>query len=306
MESIIKEAISRAGESPMPIIGDTDKELQEILLELKTNIVVIGCGGSGSNTIQRITEEGIIGAELYAINTDAQHLLNIKVGKKILIGRSRTKGLGAGSLPQIGQDAAQESKAAIEKAGLERLRDAVDTVIVVPNDKLLEVVPHLPLQTAFKVCDEVLMRSVKGITELITKPGLVNLDFADVRVIMQKSGVAMIGLGEAEGENKAIESVQKALRSPLLDVDVSGATGALVNVVGGPDMTIAEAESVVNEIYTRIDPKARLIWGAMVDPDLENVVRTMVVVTGVTSPQILGKNTKGNIATAKYGIDFVR
>jgi len=363
MESIIKEAISRAGVSPMPIIGDTDKELEEILRELKTNIVVIGCGGSGSNTIQRIHEEGIIGAEMYAINTDAQHLYNIKVSKKILIGRSRTKGLGAGSLPQLGQDAAQESKGAIEKAvgnadlvfitcglgggtgtgsapvvaevardagaltiavvtlpfsvegqirmdnaeaGLERLRDAVDTVIVVPNDKLLEVVPHLPLQTAFKVCDEVLMRSVKGITELITKPGLVNLDFADVRVIMQKSGVAMIGLGEAEGENKAIESVQKALRSPLLDVDVSGATGALVNVVGGPDMTIAEAESVVNELYTRIDPKARLIWGAMVDPDLENIIRTMVVVTGVKSPQILGKNTSGNIATAKYGIDFVR
>ena len=363
MESIIKEAISRAGESPMPVIGDTDRELLEILKELKTNIVVIGCGGSGSNTIQRISDEGIIGAELYAINTDAQHLLSIQVKKKILIGRNRTRGLGAGSLPAIGQDAANESKPAIEKAvgnadlvfitcglgggtgtgsapvvaeiardagaltiavvtlpfsvegqirmdnaeaGLERLRDAVDTVIVVPNDKLLEVVPHLPLQTAFKVCDEVLMRSVKGITELITKPGLVNLDFADVRVIMQKSGVAMIGLGEAEGENKAIESVQKALRSPLLDVDVSGASGAFVNVVGGPDMTIAEAESVVNELYTRIDPKARLIWGAMVDPDLENVVRTMVVVTGVTSPQILGKNTKGNIATAKYGIDFVR
>lgn len=363
MESIIKEAISRVGESPMPIIGDTDRELLEILQELKTNIVVIGCGGSGSNTIQRISEEGIIGAELYALNTDAQHLLNIHVKKKILIGRNRTKGLGAGSLPAIGQDAANESKSAIEKAvgnadlvfitcglgggtgtgsapivaeiardagaltiavvtlpfsvegqirmdnaeaGLERLRDAVDTVIVVPNDKLLEVVPHLPLQTAFKVCDEVLMRSVKGITELITKPGLVNLDFADVRVIMQKSGVAMIGLGEAEGENKAIESVQKALRSPLLDVDVSGASGALINVVGGPDMTIAEAESVVNELYTRIDSKARLIWGAMVDPDLENVIRTMVVVTGVTSPQILGKNTKGNIATAKYGIDFVR
>ncbi len=363
MESIIKEAISRVSESPMPVIGDTDKELVEILRELKTNIVVIGCGGSGSNTIQRMSEDGIVGAELYAINTDAQHLLNIHVKRKILIGRNRTKGLGAGSLPQIGQDAAQESKPAIEKAvansdlvfitcglgggtgtgsapivaeiardagaltiavvtipfsvegqirmdnaeaGLERLRDTVDTVIVVPNDKLLEVVPHLPLQTAFKVCDEVLMRSVKGITELITKPGLVNLDFADVRVIMQKSGVAMIGLGEAEGENKAIESVQKALRSPLLDVDVSGASGALVNVVGGPDMTIAEAESVVNELYTRVDPKARLIWGAMVDPELENVIRTMVVVTGVKSPQILGKNTAGSMSTARYGIDFVK
>ena len=363
MESIIKEAISRAGESPIPIAGETDKELAEILQELRTNIVVIGCGGSGSNTIQRMAEEGIVGAELFAVNTDAQHLLNIKVPRKILIGRNRTRGLGAGSLPQIGQDAAQESKPSIEKAvgnadmvfvtcglgggtgtgaapvvaeiardagaltiavvtlpfsveggvrmdnaeaGLERLRETVDTVIVIPNDKLLEVVPHLPLQAAFKVCDEVLMRSVKGITELITKPGLVNLDFADVRVIMQKSGVAMIGLGEAEGENKAIESVQKALRSPLLDVDVSGATGALVNVVGGPDMTIAEAESVVNELYTRIDPKARLIWGAAVEPELENVIRTMIVVTGVTSPQIMGKGTTGNISTAKYGIDFVK
>ncbi len=363
MESIIKEAISRAGESPLPVIGDTDKELAEILQELKTNIVVIGCGGSGSNTIQRMSEEGIIGAELYAVNTDAQHLLNVKVPRKILIGRNRTRGLGAGSLPQIGQDAAQESKPAIEKAvtnadmvfvtcglgggtgtgaspvvaeiardagaltiavvtlpfsvegairmdnaeaGLERLRDIVDTVIVIPNDKLLEVVPHLPLQAAFKVCDEVLMRSVKGITELITKPGLVNLDFADVRVIMQKSGVAMIGLGEAEGENKAVESVQRAIRSPLLDVDISGATGALVNVVGGPDMTIAEAESVVNELYTRVDPKARLIWGAAIEPELENIIRTMIVVTGVKSPQILGKGTAGNISTAKYGIDFVK
>lgn len=363
MESIIKEAISRAGESPLPVIGDTDKELAEILQELKTNIVVLGCGGSGSNTIQRMSEEGIIGAELYAVNTDAQHLLNVKVNRKILIGRNRTRGLGAGSLPQIGLDAAQESKPAIEKAvtnadmvfitcglgggtgtgaspvlaeiardagaltiavvtlpfsvegairmdnaeaGLERLRDIVDTVIVIPNDKLLEVVPHLPLQAAFKVCDEVLMRSVKGITELITKPGLVNLDFADVRVIMQKSGVAMIGLGEAEGENKAVESVQRAIRSPLLDVDISGATGALVNVVGGPDMTIAEAESVVNELYTRVDPKARLIWGAAIEPELENIIRTMIVVTGVKSPQILGKGTAGNISTAKYGIDFVK
>ncbi|MCZ7372374.1 MAG: cell division protein FtsZ [Candidatus Methanoperedens sp.] len=363
MESIITEAISRAGESKNSTVGDTDEELLSILQELKTNISVIGCGGSGSNTIQRMSEEGILGADLFALNTDAQHLLNIKVRKKILIGRSRTRGLGAGSIPQIGMDAAQESKAMIEKAignsdmvfitcglgggtgtgsapvvaevareagaltiavvtlpfsvegsvrmenaeaGLERLRDVADTVIVVPNDKLLEVVPHLPLQAAFKVCDEVLMRAVKGITELITKPGLVNLDFADIRVIMQKSGVAMIGLGEAEGENKAIESVQKALRSPLLDVDVSGGTSALVNVVGGPDMTIAEAESVVNELYARIDPNARLIWGAMVDPELEHIIRTMIVVTGVKSPQILGKNTKGNIATARYGIDMVR
>ncbi len=363
MESIFREAISKAGKSPTPVVGDIDKDIDEVLNDLRTNIVVMGCGGSGTNTVERMHEEGIDGAELYAINTDAQHLRNASVRKKILIGRNRTRGRGAGSVPQAGLDAAQESKPALEKAvenadlvfitcglgggtgtgsapvvaevsrdagaltiavvtlpfssegrirmdnaeaGLERLRDAVDTVIVIPNDKLLEVVPHLPLRTAFKVCDEILMHSVKGITELITKPGLVNLDFADVKVIMHKSGVAMIGLGEAEGENKAVESIQKALRSPLLDVDVSGASGALINVVGGPDMTIAEAESVVNELYTRVDSNARLIWGAMIDPELENIVRTMVVVTGVNSPQILGKNTAGNIATAKYGIDFVK
>ena len=190
------------------------------------------------------------------------------------------------------------------EAGLERLRDVADTVIVVPNDKLIEVVPRLPLQAAFKVSDEVLMRAVKGITELITKPGLVNLDFADIRTVMQNGGVAMIGLGEAEGDNKAVESVQKALRSPLLDVDISGATSALVNVVGGPDMTISEAESVVQEVYSRIDKNARLIWGAQIDPDLEQTVRTMIVVTGVTSAQIYGHGSDKNI-TFRYGIDFV-
>jgi cell division protein FtsZ len=369
MESIIKEAITRADMEGRTQnmrhkveIGQTDSELEEVLLQLKTNIRVVGCGGGGSNTIQRMTEEGIAGAELYAMNTDAQHLLHVAVERKILIGRKKTRGLGAGSLPQIGEDAAKESdneiRAAVEgadmvfitcglgggtgtgsapvvaeaaraegaltiavvtlpfsvegairrtnaEAGLERLRDVADTVIVVPNDKLLEVVPRLPLQAAFKVSDEVLMRAVKGITELITKPGLVNLDFADVRTVMQKGGVAMIGLGESDSEDKAAESVQKALRSPLLDVDISGATSALVNVVGGPDMTIAEAESVVEEVYSKIDPEARLIWGAQIDPELEHSIRTMLVVTGVKSAQIYGKGNARNI-TSRYGIDFVK
>jgi cell division protein FtsZ len=122
---------------------------------------------------------------------------------------------------------------------------------------------------------------------------------------MQKGGVAMIGLGESDGEDKAGESVQKALRSPLLDVDISGATSALVNVVGGHDMTVAEAENVVEEVYSRIDPEARLIWGAQIDPNLEHTVRTMLVVTGVKSPQIYGKGNSRNI-TSRYGIDFVK
>jgi len=190
------------------------------------------------------------------------------------------------------------------EAGLKRLREVSDTVIVVPNDKLLDVVPNLPLQAAFKVADEVLMRSVKGITELITRPGLINLDFADVRTVMTNGGVAMIGMGEAEGEEKARDSVTKALRSPLLDVDVSNATSALVNVVGGADMTITDAETVVDEVYQKINPDARIIWGAQIDPNLEHTIRTMLVVTGVSSPQILGKDM-GKRVTTRHGIDFL-
>jgi cell division protein FtsZ len=325
---------------------------------------VIGCGGGGSNTITRMMEEGIHGARLIAVNTDAQHLSRVQADQRILIGRQRTRGLGAGSLPQIGEEAALEteeeirravsgadmvfitaglgggtgtgcapviSKAAREEgaltiavvtlpfvaegairmenaeAGLERLRDVADTVIVVPNDRLLEVVPRLPLYAAFKVADEVLMRAVKGITELITMPGLVNLDFADVRTVMERGGVAMIGMGESDSEDKAIDSVKKALRSPLLDVEISGATAALVNVVGGPDMTMEEAEGVVQEVYNRIDPNARIIWGAQIDPDMEHKMRTMLVVTGVRSPQIYGRSEKKTpVVNRQFDIDFLK
>ena len=369
MKSIIEEALTRAETEnqgltrPTAMAGETDEELEKVLRGLKTNIVVIGCGGGGSNTIQRMMEEGIKGADMLALNTDAQHLLHIIAGKKLLIGRKRNKGLGAGSIPQIGEEAARESEDEIRacvdgadmvfvtcglgggtgtgaspivaeaakdagaltiavvtlpfrvegmvreanaQAGLERLRDVADTVIVVPNDKLLEVVPRLPLQAAFKVADEVLMRAVKGITELITKIGLVNLDFADVRTVMQNGGVAMIGLGEADGEDKAIESVKKALKSPLLDIDISGATAALVNVTGGPDMTVAEAEGALEEVYRRIDPNARIIWGAQVDPELERTVRTMLIVTGVKSPQIYGRPERPRGTMQRFGIDFLR
>jgi Cell division GTPase len=148
----------------------------------------------------------------------------------------------------------------------------------------------MPVRQAFQVSDEVLMRSVKGITELITKPGLVNLDFADVRTVMEKGGVAMIGLGESDSESKAQDSVKSALRSPLLDFDISGANSALVNVTGGNDMSIEEAEGVVEEIYDRIDPDARIIWGTSIDEELEGSMRTMIVVTGVDSPQIYGSS----------------
>ena len=190
------------------------------------------------------------------------------------------------------------------EAGLKRLRDVCDTVIVIPNDKLLDIVPNLALNAAFKVADEVLMRSIKGITEMITQPGLVNLDFADLKTVMKRGGVAMIGLGEAEGDNKAVNAVVEALNSPLLEVDISEATGALVNVTGGEDMTIAEAERVVEEIYSRVDPNARIIWGTTVDPELKKNLRAMLVITGVKSKQILGPSRKA-LENREYGIDFV-
>jgi len=363
MDSIVQDAIDEAEESEdsasdagdvaggggeaMPTGTMTDDELEDVLQELQTNITVVGCGGAGSNTVNRMAEEGIHGADLVAANTDVQHLVEIDADTKILMGQQKTQGRGAGSLPQVGEEAALESqdeirdsiegsdmvfvtaglgggtgtgsapvvaKAAREQgaltiaivttpftaegevrrtnaeAGLERLRDVADTVIVVPNDRLLDSVGKLPVREAFKVSDEVLMRSVKGITELITKPGLVNLDFADVRTVMEKGGVAMIGLGEADSDAKAADSVKSALRSPLLDVDISSANSALVNVTGGPDMSIEEAEGVVEQLYDRIDPDARIIWGTSIDDDLDGEMRTMVVVTGVDSPQIYGRN----------------
>jgi cell division protein FtsZ len=363
MRSIVEEALTKARDDKTPV-AQNNEDLDQILAELKTEITVIGCGGSGSNTITRMMEEGIHGARMIAINTDAQHLIRTHADQRILIGRQRTKGLGAGSIPQIGEEAALENeqdiraavsgcdmvfitvglgggtgtgcapviaKAAREEgaltiaivtlpfnaegairmenaeAGLERLRDMADTVIVVPNDRLLEVVPKLPLYAAFKVADEVLMRAVKGITELITMPGLVNLDFADVRTVMERGGVAMIGMGESDSEDKAADSVKKAIRSPLLDVDISGATAALVNVVGGPDMTMEEAEGVIQEVYNRVDPNARIIWGAQIDPAMQNKMRTLLVVTGVRSPQIYGRSEKLTPKVQKqFEIDFLK
>ena len=165
--------------------------------------------------------------------------------------------------------------------GLEKLQESADTVIVIPNDKLLEVAPNLPLNKAFMVSDEILGRAVKGITELITKKGLVSLDFADIRSIMSGSGMAMIGMGESESGDRALESVHEALSSPLLDIDISNATGALVNISGSSDLTLHEAEKIVQVVADKLDPEANIIWGTQIDEGLQNIVRTTVVVSGI-------------------------
>ena len=364
MKSMLEEAIARDGAGPVIEDSRVDAELEELLSKMRTNIKIVGVGGGGTNTIARIYEEGIMGAELYAANTDAQHLLAIKAPKKILLGRRTTKGLGAGALPQIGEEAAREAeeelkavlhgsdilfvtcglgggtgtggagyiarigkemgaltvavvtlpfrgegKMRMESAewGLERLRNAADTVITIPNDRLLEIVPRMSLNVAFKFADETLMRSIKGLTEIITKPGLVNLDFNDVKTIMKGGGVAMIGMGESQavGDERATEAIQEAISSPLLEVDITTAHGVLVNVTGGTDMTIGEAERCAEVVQQKVAPTARIIWGATVDPTLEHTLRVMLVATGVKSKQILGRQDPAE-ARARFGVDAIK
>jgi cell division protein FtsZ len=342
-------------------LSEADQDLEAVLRSLRTVIRIVGIGGAGCNTINRICQAGITGADLYAANTDAQHLLYIRSPRKILLGRNTTRGLGAGALPHVGEAAARETESHLRSIlegsdmvfitcglgggtgtggapvvaqiardlgaltvaictfpfkaegvvrwenaeyGLERLRKHVDTMIMVPNDKLLELVPRLPISAAFKVADEVLMRSIKGITEIVTKPGLVNLDFNDIRTVMSGGGVAMMGLGESQAEDRAEEAVEEAINSPLIDVDVSCASSALVNVTGGADMTVLEAERVAELVQSRISPNARIIWGAAIDNSLEHKLRVMVVLTGVKSHQIMGPEDIPR--TRESDLDLVR
>jgi cell division protein FtsZ len=327
--------------------NSVDEELEELLSHQRASIKVIGCGGGGCNTINRVSEVGVTGAETIGINTDTQDLLYTTADKKILIGRDLTKGLGAGGQPNVGREAAKESEQELRKAlqgsdmifitcglgggtgtgsapvvaeiakssgaltigvvtmpfkmegarrlenaqiGLELLEKNVDTLIVIPNDKLLEIAKDLPLNTAFKIADEVLTNAVKGMSELVTKVGLVNLDFADVRTVMKNGGVALIGIGESDSENRAEEAVFKAINNPLLDADISGARGALINVIGGPDLKLEEARTVVEAITSKLEPESPIIWGAQINDDLEGIIRVMLVVTGVRSTQITGRN----------------
>lgn len=368
MDSIIKNALSSAREKTVPIVNnEQDEELLNILKKHQARIKVIGIGGSGNNTLDRISEIGIEGAKTIGINTDAQDLIETKADKKILIGRELTKGLGAGAIPKVGEEAARESESEIKEAlkdsdmifitagmgggtgtggapviaelakksnalvigvvtvpfamegsrryenaliGLEKMEKYVDTLIVIPNEKLLEIAPNLPLHTAFKLADEVLTNAVKGITELVTKNGIINLDFADIRTVMTDGGMAMIGLGEADSENRAEESVERALNNPLLDVDLKNATGALVNVTGGPDMTLEDAKKIVSKISETLEEDAKIIWGAQILDDLNKVIKTMVVITGVKSDQIRGrkKRSKNEIESEKndLGLEYIK
>jgi len=347
-------------------VKEIDRELEEILKTQSAKIKVIGIGGGGGNSLSRMQEIGIKGGELIAINTDAQDLLYSNADQKILIGRELTQGLGSGSNPKIGAEAAKESESEIKKKiagadmvfitcgmgggtgtgaapivaqlakkqgaltigiitlpftiegrkrienamdGLERMESVVDTLIVIPNDKLLELAPELPLHTAFKIADEILTNAVKGITELVTTNGLVNLDFADVKSVMVNGGVSLIGMGESDSNNRAIEAVEKAIDNPLLDVDISNANGALVNVIGGPDMSLDEYKVIIETIGNKLSPDAKLIGGAQISPDMDKSIRVLLIVTGVKSSQILGhgesiESIKHKEIEEELGIEF--
>lgn len=347
-------------------VKNIDLELEELIKKQSAKIKVIGIGGGGNNSLSRMREIGIRGGELIAVNTDAQDLLYTNADHKILIGRELTQGLGAGSNPRIGEEAARESESEIKKKlgtsdmvfitcglgggtgtgaapviaglakkngaltigvvtfpftiegkkrienannGLERLEGVVDTLIVIPNDKLLELAPELPLQTAFKVADEILTNAVKGITELVTTTGLVNLDFADIKTVMVNGGVSLIGLGESDSANRALESIEKAIQNPLLDVDISNATGALINIVGGPDMSLDECKLIIEAVGNKLSPDAKMIWGAQISEDMDKSIRVLLIVTGVKSSQIIGntdtlENRKHQEIESELGIEF--
>ncbi len=313
----------------------------------QANIIILGAGGAGNNTIDRLMKIGILGATCIAINTDQQHLDSIEAHHRILIGKTLTRGLGAGGQPEIGMAAAEESKTDLDailkdadlvfitcglgggtgtgsapvvaevakrngaivvgvvtlpfktemgrisnaKSGLQNLRQFVDTVVVIDNNKLLEIAPDLPIMEAFSLADEVLATMVKGITETISLPSLINLDYADVKTILSTGGVAIVGIGESSGDskvNRVEEAIDDALSSPLLELDISGAKGALIHVTGGNDMSLAEANKVSQIVGRKMNKDSTVIWGARVDPNVNGYLRVMLLITGIKSPQILG------------------
>ncbi len=310
----------------------------------QAKIVIVGCGGAGNNTINRLQTMGIDGAQTIAINTDKQHLDNTNADTKILIGKSLTRGLGAGGDPELGGKSAEMARKTlvgvldgadmvfvtagmgggtgtgsapvvaniakelgaivmgivstpfnVERArnikaeeGINNLKNACDTVIVLDNDRLLSYVPGLPMAQAFSVMDQLIANTAKGISETITESSLINLDYADVKTIMTRGGVAVMLLAESNSSNKAEDVVQKAMSNPLFDVDYRGATGALVHITGGPDMSLREAEEVASALTYDLDPHADVIWGARIDDDCEGQIKVMAIMTGVQSPQIVG------------------
>ena len=310
----------------------------EMDIEQYAQIKVIGVGGGGSNAVNRMIAAGLRGVEFIAVNTDAQALYLSNSDHKLQIGEKLTKGLGAGANPEIGKNAAEESreeiKAALEGAdmvfvtagmgggtgtgaapviaevarelgaltvgvvtkpftfegkrrkmaaekGISELREKVDTLIVIPNDRLLQVVEKkTPMVVAFRIADDVLRQGVQGISDLIAVPGLINLDFADVKTIMKETGNALMGIGVASGDNRTVEAAKAAIASPLLETSIDGARGVLLNITGGSDLGLFEVNEAAEIVAEAADPEATIIFGAVIDDSLGDEVRVTVIATG--------------------------
>jgi len=309
--------------------------------EHMASIKVIGVGGGGSNAINRMVDAGIRGAEFYAVNTDVQALKSSRSENTLQIGQNLTRGLGAGADPEIGRQAAEESKedlamlvegadlvfiaagmgggtgtgaspivaemargagaltvgvvtkpfgfelrkrAQIAERGIADLEQKVDTLIVIPNDRLLSIIEkRTPLTEAFRYADDVLRQGIQGITDLITQPGLINLDFADVRRVMTDAGSALMGIGKASGENRAADAAHKAISSPLLEATIDGARGVIFNIYGGPDLSMYEVNEAAELISKAVDPDAEVIFGATIEENMNSEVRVTVLATGFGS-----------------------
>ncbi len=340
MDSIVKDAIRYGA------VSEEKKSDDEFTGADRLRIAVLGTGGGGNNTINRLSRIGVTaGVELLACNTDAQDLKKIDEGiTKILIGSKLTRGLGAGGFPEIGEKAADASRheianllngvhlifltagmgggtgtgsvpviaeiakdagaivvaivtfpfkmerSRLEKAreGIDKLRRVADTVVVIDNNKLVEYVPNLAIDKAFMVADEIVARAVKGITDTIFEPSLINLDFADIKSVLGGGRVSVISVGDGEGPDKVETAVKNTLAHPLLDVDYKGATGALIHITGGEDMTIGEANRVGQILTQEMDPNANVTWGARINPKLKDKIEVISIMTGVHSPHLLG------------------
>lgn len=305
------------------------------------NIKVIGVGGGGNNAVNRMIDANITSAQFVAINTDKQALLLSKAEHRLQIGEKLTRGLGAGADPEVGQKAAEESKASISEMlkdcdlvfitagmgggtgtgaapvvaqiakemgiltiavvtkpfgfegrtrvencekGLENLRKYVDTLVIIPNDKLLKLVPKgTPIIEAFMYADDVLRQGIQGISDLIVTPSLINLDFADVRSVMKNRGLAHMGIGHSKGENKTIEAVRQAVSSPLLETTIEGATGVIINVKGGLDLPLDEVYEAADLVKEVVDPSCNIIFGSGIDESMNDEVEITIIATGFQS-----------------------
>ena len=315
-----------------------DNDDLNYMLDGTATIKVIGVGGAGNNAVNRMIEAGIKNVEFIAVNTDRQTLNSSKAGSKIQIGEKLTRGLGAGANPDIGSQAAEESRAEIAEIlkgadmvfvtagmgggtgtgaapivaatakelgiltigvvtkpftfegkkrlaqaerGIASLKGKVDTLVVIPNDKLLQVIDRkTSIVEAFRMADDVLRQGVQGISDLISVPGLINLDFADVRTIMLNQGMAHMGIGKASGENRAEDAAKQAIQSPLLETSIEGAKGVIINITGGSDVGLLEANTAAELVQRNADPEANIIFGTVTDETMGEEIQITVIATG--------------------------